>query len=88
VSIDNPGQELKANMTANAEVILEERPNALIVPEAAVTYDAQKNATVDVADAGAASGRRTVPVKLGIGNGTRTEVREGVKAGDKVVLPG
>jgi HlyD family secretion protein len=88
VSIDNPGLELKANMTANAEVILEEHANALIVPEAAVTYDAQKNATVDVADPGAAGGRRTVPVKLGIGNGTRTEVREGLKAGDKVVLPG
>jgi len=88
VSIDNPGQELKANMTANAEIILEERPNSLIVPEAAVTYDAQKNATVEVADPGADGGRRTVPVKLGIGNGTRTEVREGLKRGDQVVLPG
>jgi HlyD family secretion protein len=88
VSIDNPGQELKANMTANAEVILEERPNSLIVPEAAVTYDAQKNATVELADPGAEGGRRTVPVKLGIGNGTRTEVRDGLKQGDKVVLPG
>ena len=26
VSIDNPGHELKANMTANAEIVLEERP--------------------------------------------------------------
>ena len=52
VSIENPGQELKANMTANAEVILEERPNALIVPEAAVTYDDQKAAFVELADPG------------------------------------
>ena len=88
VSIDNPGRELKANMTANAEIILEEKPNALIVPEAAVTYDVQKNATVEVADPGAEGGRRKVSVKLGIGNGTRTEVREGLKQGDKVVLPG
>ena len=88
VSIDNPGRELKANMTANAEVILEEKPNVLIVPEAAVTYDAQKHATVEIADPGAEGGRRKVPVKLGIGNGTRTEVREGLKPGDKVVLPG
>ena len=88
VSIDNPGRELKANMTANAEVILEEKPNALIVPEAAVTYDVQKNATVEIADPGAEGGRRKVPVKLGIGNGTRTEVREGLKQGDRVVLPG
>ena len=42
VSIDNPGKELKANMTANAEIVLEEHPNSLIVPEAAITYDAQK----------------------------------------------
>ncbi len=88
VSIDNPGRELKANMTANAEVILEEKPNVLIVPEAAVTYDVQKHATVEIADPGAEGGRRKVPVKLGIGNGTRTEVREGLKQGDKVVLPG
>ena len=53
VSIDNPGKELKANMTANAEIVLEEHPNSLIVPEAAITYDAQKHAFVDVADPGA-----------------------------------
>jgi len=88
VSIENPGQELKANMTANAEVILEERPDALIIPEAAVTYDEHKAAFVEVADPGAENGRRKVPVTLGIGNGTRTQVLEGLKAGDKVVLPG
>ncbi len=88
VSIENSGQELKANMTANAEVILEERANALIVPEAAVTYDDAKAAFVEVADPGADSGRRKVPVKLGIGNGTRTQVLDGLSPGQKVVLPG
>jgi HlyD family secretion protein len=88
VSIENPGQELKANMTANAEVILEERANALIIPEAAVSYDDQKAASVEIADPGADGGRRKVPVTLGIGNGTRTQVTAGLKAGDKVVLPG
>ena len=33
VSIDNPGNELKANMTANAEIVLEEHPDSLIIPE-------------------------------------------------------
>ena len=88
VSIDNPGQELKANMTANAEIVLEEHADTLIVPEAAITYDAGRNASVDVADPTSESGRRKVPVKLGIGNGTKTEVLEGVKQGEKVVLPG
>jgi len=87
VSIDNPGKELRANMTANAEIVLEEHPNSLIVPEAAISYDGQKNAFVDLADPGAKNGRRRVPVKLGVGNGTRIQVLEGVSEGDKVVLP-
>jgi HlyD family secretion protein len=87
VSIDNPGKELKANMTANAEIVLEEHPGALILPEAAITYDAQKNAFVDVAEPGAKNGRKRTPVKLGIGNGTKVQVLEGLKEGDKVVLP-
>ena len=88
VSIDNPGKELKANMTANAEIVLEEHPNALLIPEAAITYDAQKNASVDVIAPGAPNGRRKTPIKVGVGNGTKIEVLEGLKAGQKLLLPG
>lgn len=88
VSIENSTQELKANMTANAEVILEERPQVLTIPESAIAYDASRAASVEVADPGADGGRRKVAIKVGISNGTRTQVVEGLKAGDKVVLPG
>ncbi len=88
VSIDNPGRELKANMTANAEIVLEQFANSLLIPEAAVVYDSARTASVDVADPGSRNGRRRVPVKVGVGNGTRIQVLSGVKAGDKVVLPG
>jgi len=88
VSIDNPGKELKANMTANAEIVLEEHADSLIVPEAAITYDAQKNAFAQVPAPGVKTGVRKVPVKVGIGNGTRIQIVDGLKAGDKVVLPG
>jgi HlyD family secretion protein len=87
VSIDNPGNELKANMTANAEIVLEERTNVLLVPEAAITYDASRKAAVDVHDPTQRNGRRRVPIKVGISNGTRTQVVEGLRAGDRVVLP-
>jgi HlyD family secretion protein len=87
VSIDNAGKELKANMTANAEIVLEEHADALILPEGAVTYDAQKNAFVSVVDPGAKAGRRKIPVKVGISNGTKIQVLDGLKAGDRVVLP-
>jgi HlyD family secretion protein len=84
VSIDNPGNDLKANMTANAEIVLEEHKNVLIVPLAAVLYDPQKKPYVEVPGA---EGKRRVPVRLGIGNGTRTEVLEGLAEGAKVILP-
>jgi HlyD family secretion protein len=88
VSIDNSDHSLKANMTANAEIILEEHADALHIPEAAITYDAQRAATVQVSDPAAPSGRRTVAVTVGISNGTRTEILGGLQAGDRVVLPG
>jgi HlyD family secretion protein len=87
VSIENPGKVLKANMTANAEIVLEEHANAIIVPEASVTYDAQKNAFVEVVAPDAKNGRKKVAVKIGIGNGTKMEILDGLKPGDKIVLP-
>ena len=87
VSIDNPGHELKAMMTANAEIILEEHPDSLIVPESAITYDAKRSAFVDVLDSHSKDGKRRVAVKLGVGNGSKTQVLDGLKAGDKIVLP-
>jgi HlyD family secretion protein len=87
VSIDNPGKELRANMTANAEIVLEELANSVIVPEAAITYDAQKNAFVDIVAPGSKTGRKRTPVKLGVGNGTKIQVLDGLKPGDKVILP-
>jgi HlyD family secretion protein len=87
VSIDNPGKALKANMTANAEIVLEEHPNSLIVLESAITYDAQKNAFVDVVAAGAKNGRKKVGVKIGVSNGTKIQILDGLKQGDKVILP-
>ena len=88
VSIDNAGKELKANMTANAEIILEQLHDSLLVPEAAIVYDPQRRAFVDVADPSSKTGRRRVPVKVGVGNGTKIQIVSGVQAGDKVVLPG
>ncbi len=87
VSIDNPGKELKANMTANAEIVLQEFPGSLLLPEAAISYDAQRQASVDVIDPVAKGGRRSVPVRVGVGNGTRIQVLEGLKVGDRVILP-
>jgi HlyD family secretion protein len=87
VSIDNPGKALKANMTANAEVVLDEHPQSLILPQAAILYDADKNPSVEVVDPSAKAGRRRAPVKVGIADGTKIEILDGVAEGERVVLP-
>ena len=86
VSIDNPGGELKANMTANAEILLEEHKNVMTVPEQAVIYDKDRKASVEVPDPNQKKGRRPVSIAAGISNGTRTEVLSGLKPGDTVIL--
>jgi HlyD family secretion protein len=40
-----------------------------------------------VLDARERTGCRRVPIKVGISNGTRTQVLEGLNQGDRVVLP-
>ena len=88
VSIDNPGKELKANMTANAEIILEEFPNSVLVPEAAVFYDDRRNAV-----GRSARSRRRAPAARACRSGRRRQRHEDAgrsrhrTPGDKVVLP-
>ena len=86
VSINNPGGELKANMTANAEIVLEEHKNVLQIPEGALIYDKDKKASVEVPDPSGKEGKRKVAVNVGISNGAKTEVLGGLKEGEDVVL--
>ena len=86
VSIQNPGGELKANMSANAEIILEEKHNVLTVPEAAVIYDKDRKTFLETPDPGSKTGRRKLAAKLGISNGVKTELVEGLKEGQQVIL--
>jgi HlyD family secretion protein len=86
VSINNPGGELKAEMTANAEIILEEHKNVLQIPEGAILYDKDKKASVEIPDRKAKDGKRKIAVNIGISNGAKTELLGGLKEGDQVVL--
>ncbi len=85
-SIDNPGGLLRANMTSNAEIVLEEHKGTLIVPERAVIYDASRRTFAERLAPSSKTGRERVPIVLGLSNGTRTEVVKGLEAGEKIVL--
>jgi HlyD family secretion protein len=85
ISILNP-RDLKALMTANGEIILEEHKNVLMLPEAAVLYDRDKSTWVEEPDASQKTGKRKMPIQTGISNGANTEVLAGLREGQEVVL--
>ena len=86
VSINNPEGMLKAMMTANAEIILEEHKGVLQIPEGSIIYDKDKKASVEVPDPKAKDGKKKIAVNIGISNGAKTELLSGLKEGDQVVL--
>ncbi len=86
VSIDNSRGELKSQMTANAEILLEEHKGILIVPEGALIYDKDRKASIEVPDPNAKDGRKKVAVTVGISNGSKTELLSGLKEGQQVIL--
>jgi HlyD family secretion protein len=86
VSISNESRKLMATMTANAEIMLEERKGVLAVPEGAIRYKKDRGAEIEVPDAANETGRRRVPVTLGISNGSKTQIVSGLSEGQQVIL--
>ena len=86
VSILDDLDLLKVNMSANAEIILEEHHNVLLIPESALIYNEKRETFVEVPDASTKTGRRQVAVKTGLGNGSRAEMLSGLKPGDPLIL--
>ena len=73
---------LKAGMSADADIVLDERQNVLLVPNRAIGHDSQGNPIVKVILDEQVEERRVV---LGITDGLDTEVIEGLTAGEVIV---
>jgi HlyD family secretion protein len=86
VSISNERHILKAQMTANAEILLEEHKHVLAIPEGAIVYNKDKSTAVQIPDPTAEKGFRKVAITTGIGNGAKTEVLRGLTEGQQVIL--
>jgi HlyD family secretion protein len=86
VSISNESRKLMADMTANAEIMLEEHPRVLTIPEGAIVYKKDRSIAVEIPDPEQKTGKRRVPVTIGISNGSRTEILKGLAEGQQVVL--
>jgi HlyD family secretion protein len=86
VSIRDPEGILRAKMSANAEIVIEEKKGILLISEGAIVYDRDRNTFAELYDPSEKQQSRRVPIKIGISNGTNTEVIAGLKEGDQIVM--
>ncbi len=80
LSMDNPG-EVKSGMTANVDILIDQKDNALLVPLESVVKRNNRSFVRMMVD-----GKMTqVPVTAGLSNDTVIEIVSGLKDGDQVV---
>jgi multidrug efflux system membrane fusion protein len=86
---DNKDQALFPNQFVNIHLVLEDRPNALVVPSVAIQSGLQGSFvwTVD-SDAKGGTTARMQPVKVLLAEGQVTILDSGVEAGQSVVVDG
>jgi RND family efflux transporter MFP subunit len=83
VDIPNPGARLRPGLYAHATIIAEEHPDVLTVPATAVVSEPGPGKEYCVIVDGARAERR--PIRVGLSDGTRTEVVAGLDGSEAVV---
>jgi HlyD family secretion protein len=81
IDVPNPGGTLRPGLYAYATIVVEEHPNVTTLPATAVINEKDKDFCVIVAEGKAV--RR--PVRIGLSDGTRTEIVSGLE-GDEAAL--
>ena len=79
------GIQIRANYSANADIVLDEKKQVLAIREALVQYDASKKPFVEVETMPQTFVKRDV--KLGLSDGIKIEVLDGVTKADKLKIP-
>jgi HlyD family secretion protein len=84
----DPGQDvvLRAGYSANADLVIREKKDILLVPERVITFeDGGKKAFVEIPGPGPKSPVKKVEIATGLSDGLNCEVVSGLKKGDLVV---
>jgi membrane fusion protein, multidrug efflux system len=82
--VPNPGVRLKPGMFARVALVLETRENALIVPEQALVPQGKDRFVYKLADGKAVLTR----IELGLRRTGEVEVKQGLSAGETIVIDG
>ncbi len=81
--LPSPGVVLRAGFSANADIVVREKENVLLVPERLVTFTDGK-ASVEVPGVGDAEPIKRA-IKVGLSDGLNVEVADGLKEKEQVV---
>ncbi|MGE5530986.1 MAG: efflux RND transporter periplasmic adaptor subunit [Bacteroidota bacterium] len=84
IQIDNPPSTVRPGMTADATITTAHVQDALVVPDVAITRSKGKS-TVEVPTADGGTEEREVVA--GLSNWDDTEIKSGLKEGEKVIIP-
>jgi membrane fusion protein (multidrug efflux system) len=82
--VPNPGVRLKPGMFARVVLVLETRENALVVPEQALVPQGQERFVYKLADGKAV----LTKVEMGLRRPGEVEVKQGLAAGDNIIIDG
>ncbi|MDD5308020.1 MAG: efflux RND transporter periplasmic adaptor subunit [Deltaproteobacteria bacterium] len=85
IAIDNPDEKIKAGSLARVRIAGPSNEAAILVPMGAVLRDEKDAPYVYVAEKGVA---RKKAVRLGVSQGARVLVREGLTAGEQLIAEG
>jgi len=84
IELPNPQGELRPGMYAAARIIVERKPDALLIPSDALVVEKTRNSAFTVAEGKA----KRVTIKTGFNDGGWVEVLDGLKLDESVVLVG
>jgi membrane fusion protein (multidrug efflux system) len=84
IEVPNPGYRLKPGMYARVRLTVDRRPDALTVPSNAVVDIDGKRGVFTIHEQTA----KFVEASIGLNDGKRIEILEGVRDGDRVITTG
>jgi len=83
--VEDPEKLLRVGMSADAEIVLRENFNVLVIPEGTVNYD-EDQTYVFVVDSLSTDGKKRIDITVGISDGIITEVLSGIEEGQDVIF--
>ena len=82
----HPGTVLRAGYSANADVVIREKTDILLIPERLVTFEDEGETTfVEIPGQGPEAEPEKIAVELGLSDGLNVEIVSGLAEGDEVV---